>query len=82
MIFFEKWVSVGTDSKVELHLKKKVKKHWKKPRSKTGRKKNWTIISSFQTWKSMLMLIKTKGHPLQALFFDWRLLEIIIYFWM
>lgn len=73
---FEKWLVLGTDSKSRLVLEEKENEEtlWKKPRIKAGEKGIGRLSVAF-LGNPMLMLSKKQGHPLQALFFDWRLLE-------
>jgi signal transduction histidine kinase len=73
---FEKWLVLGTDSKSRAKLEEKESEEtlWKKPRIKAGEKGIGRLSVAF-LGSPMLMLTKKIGHPLQALFFDWRLLE-------
>lgn len=73
---FEKWLVLGTDSKSRATLEEKESEEtlWKKPRIKAGEKGIGRLSVAF-LGNPMLMLSKKQGHPLQALFFDWRLLE-------
>ena len=73
---FDKWLVLGTDSKSrnELEKKESLETLWKKPRIKAGEKGIGRLSVAF-LGSPMLMLTKKRGHPLQALFFDWRLLE-------
>lgn len=73
---FEKWLVLGTDSKSRATLEKKESEEtlWKKPRIKAGEKGIGRLSVAF-LGNPMLMLTKKQGNPLQALFFDWRLLE-------
>lgn len=73
---FEKWLVLGTDSKSRAILEEKESEEtlWKKPRIKAGEKGIGRLSVAF-LGNPMLMLTKKQGHPLQALFFDWRLLE-------
>lgn len=73
---FDKWLVLGTDSKSRNELEKKdsLETLWKKPRIKAGEKGIGRLSVAF-LGSPMLMLTKKRGHPLQALFFDWRLLE-------
>jgi hypothetical protein len=73
---FEKWLVLGTDSKSRATLEGKESEEtlWKKPRIKAGEKGIGRLSVAF-LGNPMLMLTKKQGHPLQALFFDWRLLE-------
>ncbi len=73
---FEKWLVLGTDSKSRATLEDKESEEtlWKKPRIKAGEKGIGRLSVAF-LGNPMLMLTKKQGYPLQALFFDWRLLE-------
>ncbi|WP_348823065.1 ATP-binding protein [Flavobacterium aestuarii] len=73
---FEKWLVLGTDSKSRATLEEKESEEtlWKKPRIKAGEKGIGRLSVAF-LGNPMLMLTKKQGYPLQALFFDWRLLE-------
>jgi signal transduction histidine kinase len=73
---FEKWLVLGTDSKSRPKLEDKENEEtlWKKPRIKAGEKGIGRLSVAF-LGSPMLMLTKKIGCPLQALFFDWRLLE-------
>lgn len=73
---FEKWLVLGTDSKSRATIEEKESEEtlWKKPRIKAGEKGIGRLSVAF-LGNPMLMLTKKQGHPLQALFFDWRLLE-------
>lgn len=73
---FEKWLVLGTDSKSRAKLEEQESEEtlWKKPRIKAGEKGIGRLSVAF-LGSPMLMLTKKIGHPLQALFFDWRLLE-------
>lgn len=73
---FERWLVLGTDSKSRATLEEKESEEtlWKKPRIKAGEKGIGRLSVAF-LGNPMLMLTKKQGHPLQALFFDWRLLE-------
>lgn len=73
---FEKWLVLGTDSKSRATLEEKESEEtlWKKPRIKAGEKGIGRLSVAF-LGNPMLMLTKKQGHPIQALFFDWRLLE-------
>lgn len=73
---FEKWLVLGTDSKSRAKLEDDESEEtlWKKPRIKAGEKGIGRLSVAF-LGSPMLMLTKKIGHPLQALFFDWRLLE-------
>ncbi|HAT63632.1 MAG TPA: hypothetical protein DCS66_03385, partial [Flavobacteriaceae bacterium] len=71
----EKWLILGTDSKSR---NKKPEKGpdtlWKDPRPIMGEKGIGRLSVSY-LGSPMLMLSKKIGSPLQALFFDWRILE-------
>lgn len=73
---FEKWLVLGTDSKSRATLEETESEEtlWKKPRIKAGEKGIGRLSVAF-LGNPMLMLTKKQGNPLQALFFDWRLLE-------
>lgn len=73
---FEKWLVLGTDSKSRAKLEEKESEEtlWKKPRIKSGEKGIGRLSVAF-LGSPMLMLTKKIGHSMQALFFDWRLLE-------
>lgn len=73
---FEKWLVLGTDSKSRATLEEKESEEtlWKKPRIKAGEKGIGRLSVAF-LGNPMLMLSKKQGHSIQALFFDWRLLE-------
>ncbi len=73
---FEKWLVLGTDSKSRAVLEERESEEtlWKKPRIKSGEKGIGRLSVAF-LGNPMLMLTKKQGHPLQALFIDWRLLE-------
>jgi len=73
---FDRWLVLGTDSKTRTLLKEveSVETLWKKPRIKAGEKGIGRLSVAF-LGSPMLMLTKKIGHPLQVLFFDWRLLE-------
>lgn len=72
----EKWLVLGTDSKSRTQLLDKESEEtlWKTPRIKAG-EKGIGRLSVAYLGNPMLMLTKKIGHPLQAMFFDWRLLE-------
>jgi signal transduction histidine kinase len=70
-----KWLVLGTDSKSRGDLPKEGKDTlWKKPRPLMGEKGIGRLSVSY-LGSPMLMLTKKIGHPLQAVFFDWRTLE-------
>jgi hypothetical protein len=73
---FEKWLVLGTDSKSRATLEEKESEEtlWKKPRIKAGEKGIGRLSVAF-LGNPMLMVTKKQGHPMQAMFFDWRLLE-------
>lgn len=73
---FEKWLVLGTDSKsrATLENEESIETLFKKPRIKAGEKGIGRLSVAF-LGNPMLMLTKKMGYPLQALFFDWRLLE-------
>lgn len=73
---FEKWLVLGTDSKSRIKNEEEegIDTLFKKPRTKAGEKGIGRLSVAF-LGSPMLMLTKKMGHPLQALFFDWRLLE-------
>lgn len=71
----EKWLVLGTDSKSRAELEKESEETlWKRPRIKAG-EKGIGRLSVAYLGNPMLMLTKKIGYPLQALYFDWRLLE-------
>lgn len=72
----EKWLVLGTDSKSRAKLEdnESIETLWKKPRIKAG-EKGIGRLSVAYLGNPMLMLTKKLGSPLQAMFFDWRLLE-------
>lgn len=71
----DKWLVLGTDSKSRAELETESENTlWKKPRVKAG-EKGIGRLSVAYLGNPMLMLTKKMGYPLQALFFDWRLLE-------
>lgn len=71
----EKWIVLGTDSKSRNELEEKGDKTlWKEPRIRMG-EKGIGRLSVAYLGSPMLMLTKKIGHPLQALFIDWRILE-------
>jgi len=72
----ERWLVLGTDSKSRAKLEEIESEEtlWKKPRIKAGEKGIGRLSIAF-LGSPMLMLTKKMGYPLQALFFDWRLLE-------
>ncbi len=71
-----KWLVLGTDSKsrsskLDVEGEETL---WKKPRIKAGEKGIGRLSVAF-LGSPMLMLTKKQGYPIQALYFDWRLLE-------
>ncbi len=73
---FEKWLVLGTDSKsrttqADLEGEETL---YKKPRIKAGEKGIGRLSVAF-LGSPMLMITKKIGYPIQAMFFDWRLLE-------
>jgi len=71
----EKWLVLGTDSKSRAELEIESEETlWKRPRIKAG-EKGIGRLSVAYLGNPMLMLTKKIGYPLQALYFDWRLLE-------
>lgn len=71
----DKWLVLGTDSKSRATLDIESEDTlWKQPRIKAG-EKGIGRLSIAYVGNPMLMLTKKLGHPLQALYFDWRLLE-------
>lgn len=77
----EKWLVLGTDSKSRAKLEDVESEEtlWKRPRIKAG-EKGIGRLSVAYLGNPMLMLTKKMGHPLQLMFFDWRLLENFNYF--
>lgn len=71
----DKWLVLGTDSKsraeVDIESEDTL---WKRPRIKAG-EKGIGRLSVAYLGNPMLMLTKKLGYPLQAVYFDWRLLE-------
>ncbi len=71
----DKWLVLGTDSKSRAELETESEDTlWKRPRIKAG-EKGIGRLSVAYLGNPMLMLTKKMGYPLQALYFDWRLLE-------
>ncbi|SDX51824.1 ATP-binding protein [Aequorivita viscosa] len=71
----DKWLVLGTDSKSRAETDIESEDTlWKRPRIKAG-EKGIGRLSVAYLGNPMLMLTKKIGYPLQALFFDWRLLE-------
>lgn len=73
---FDKWLVLGVDSKSRSEQKdiESEQTLWKTPRIKAGEKGIGRLSVAF-LGSPMLMLTKKMGHPIQAMFFDWRLLE-------
>lgn len=73
---FDKWLVLGVDSKSRSDQKdiESEQTLWKAPRVKAG-EKGIGRLSVAYLGSPMLMLTKKMGHPIQAMFFDWRLLE-------
>jgi signal transduction histidine kinase len=72
---YEKWLVLGTDSKSRNETDvKSPDTLWKEPRIKAGEKGIGRLSVAF-IGSPMLMLTKKMGSPLQALYFDWRILE-------
>ncbi|MBO7492798.1 MAG: ATP-binding protein [Bacteroidales bacterium] len=73
---FDKWLVLGVDSKSRSEQKDTESEQtlWKTPRVKAG-EKGIGRLSVAYLGSPMLMLTKKMGHPIQAMFFDWRLLE-------
>ncbi|MCQ2265170.1 MAG: ATP-binding protein, partial [Bacteroidales bacterium] len=71
-----KWLVLGVDSKSRSEKKDTEGEDtlWKAPRVKAG-EKGIGRLSVAYLGSPMLMLTKKTGHPIQAMFFDWRLLE-------
>ena len=70
-----KWLVLGTDSKSRGELPEKgIGTLWKEPRPLMGEKGIGRLSVSY-LGSPMLMLTKKIGHPLQAIYFDWRTLE-------
>ncbi|KYH05862.1 hypothetical protein A1704_12270 [Chryseobacterium cucumeris] len=71
----DKWLVLGTDSKSRAETDIESEETlWKKPRIKAG-EKGIGRLSIAYLGNPMLMLTKKIGYPLQAVYFDWRLLE-------
>ena len=71
----DKWLVLGIDSKSRSQSDKEGEDTlWKKPRIKAGEKGIGRLSVAF-LGSPMLMLTKKQGYPLQAMYFDWRLLE-------
>lgn len=72
---FDKWLVLGTDSKTRADLDVESEETlWKKPRIKAG-EKGIGRLSVAYLGSPMLMLTRKTGHDIQAVYFDWRLLE-------
>lgn len=72
---YEKWLVLGTDSKSRNENDiEGPETLWKSPRIKAGEKGIGRLSVAF-IGSPMLMLTKKIGSPLQALYFDWRILE-------
>ena len=72
----DKWLVLGSDSKsrtsvLDAHGEATL---WKAPRVKAGEKGIGRLSVAF-LGSPMLMLTKKAGFPIQAMYFDWRLLE-------
>lgn len=72
----EKWIVLGTDSKSRKIVQDQpsIETLFKKPRIQTG-EKGIGRLSVAYLGSQMLMITKKIGNPVQALFFDWRILE-------
>ena len=72
----EKWIVLGTDSKTRKTIPEKPSEATlnKTPRMPTG-EKGIGRLSVAYLGNQMLMLTKKINEPLQALFFDWRILD-------
>ena len=71
----DKWLILGTDSKSRGNKPKEGPDTlWKQPRPIMGEKGIGRLSVSY-LGSPMLMLSKKIGSPLQAMFFDWRILE-------
>ena len=71
----DKWLVLGTDSKSRAELDEESEATlWKRPRIKAG-EKGIGRLSVAYLGNPMLMLTKKIGFPVEALYFDWRLLE-------
>jgi len=70
-----KWLVLGTDSKSRAELDIESENTlWKRPRIKAGEKGIGRLSVSY-LGNPMLLLTKKIGYPVQAVYFDWRLLE-------
>ena len=72
----DKWLVLGSDSKSRTSILDISGEStlWKAPRVKAGEKGIGRLSVAF-LGSPMLMLTKKTGYPIQAMFFDWRLLE-------
>lgn len=71
----DKWLVLGTDSKSRAEADEESEDTlWKTPRIKAG-EKGIGRLSVAYLGNPMLMLTKKMGYSLQAVYFDWRLLE-------
>ncbi|MCC2598263.1 ATP-binding protein [Sphingobacterium sp. FBM7-1] len=71
----DKWLVLGTDSKSRAEQDVESENTlWKRPRIKAG-EKGIGRLSIAYLGNPMFMLTKKIGYPLQAVYFDWRLLE-------
>lgn len=72
----DKWLVLGSDSKSRTSILDISGETtlWKAPRVKAGEKGIGRLSVAF-LGSPMLMLTKKAGYPIQAMFFDWRLLE-------
>ena len=71
----EKWFVLGTDSKSRAEIDKKGDETLNKPpRVKMGEKGIGRLAVAY-LGPQMLMLTKKINHPLEVVFFDWRILE-------
>lgn len=71
-----KWLVLGVDSKSRTGIpdEKGTDTLWKEPRIKAGEKGIGRLSVAF-LGSPMLMVTKKQGYSMQAMFFDWRLLE-------
>lgn len=71
-----KWLVLGVDSKSRAGVpdKKGAETLWKEPRTKAGEKGIGRLSVAF-LGSPMLMVTKKQGYSMQAMYFDWRLLE-------
>lgn len=71
----DKWLVLGVDNKSRSQSDEEGENTlWKKPRVKAGEKGIGRLSVAF-LGSPMLMLTKKQGYSLQAMYFDWRLLE-------